>query len=475
MLRSGVIARKVGMTRLFMEDGRQVPVTVLQMDTLQVVAQRTPERDGYSAVQLGAGTAKVRRVSRAMRGHFAAAKVEPKRKVAEFRVAPENMIGVGEEITANHYAEGQFVDVSGVSIGKGFAGAMKRHNFRGLRASHGVSISHRSHGSTGQCQEPGKVFKGKKMAGHMGAARVTTQNLQVIKTDVDRGLIMVKGAVPGAKGGWVSISDAVKKPLPEAAPLPAGLRSNAKAAEETAAQDTAAEETAAEEMAAEDTAAAEATAAEDTADDAADAAAEAAPEQAAADTAADTAAEDAPAEADAEDAPAAADAGGDDAADAAPEEAAADNAADTAAEDTPAEAAAEEAPAKADADDAKPEAADAAPETAADAEAPADAEEPAKAEETPAEAAEEPAEAEEPVKAEETPAEAAEEPAKAEETPAKAAEEPVKAEEAPAEESAEADAAPADAAEDAAKPDAAADGDGDAKPAEKSAKKDDGS
>ena len=476
MLRSGVIARKVGMTRLFMEDGRQVPVTVLQMDTLQVVAQRTPERDGYSAVQLGAGTAKVRRVSRAMRGHFAAAKVEPKRKVAEFRVAPENMIGVGEEITANHYAEGQFVDVSGVSIGKGFAGAMKRHNFRGLRASHGVSISHRSHGSTGQCQEPGKVFKGKKMAGHMGAARVTTQNLQVIKTDVDRGLIMVKGAVPGAKGGWVSISDAVKKPLPEAAPLPAGLRSNAKAAE-----DTAAEETAAEDMAAEDTAAAEATAAEDTAADAADAAAEAAPEEAAADSAADTAAEDAPAEAAAEDT--AADAA-DAAAEAAPEEAAADTAADTAAEDAPAEAAAEDTPAKADAggedaDDAKPEAADAAPDAAADAEAPADAEEPAKAEEAPAEAAEEPA------KAEEAPAEAAEESAKAEETPAEAAEEPAKAEEAPAEaaeESAEADAAPAeatdaaeDAAEDAAKPDAAADGDGDAKPAEKSAKKDDGS
>ena len=498
MLRSGVIARKVGMTRLFMEDGRQVPVTVLQMDTLQVVAQRTPERDGYSAVQLGAGTAKVRRVSRAMRGHFAAAKVEPKRKVAEFRVAPENMIGVGEEITANHYAEGQFVDVSGVSIGKGFAGAMKRHNFRGLRASHGVSISHRSHGSTGQCQEPGKVFKGKKMAGHMGAARVTTQNLQVIKTDVDRGLIMVKGAVPGAKGGWVSISDAVKKPLPEAAPLPAGLRSNAKAADETASEETAVEDTAAEEIAAEDTAAAESTAAEDTAADAAGAA-EAAPEQAAADSAADTAAEDAPAEAAAEDT--AADAA-DAAAEAAPEEAAADSAADTAAEDAPAEAAAEDAPAKADAGgddaaDAKPEAVDAAPEAAADAEAPADAEEPAKAEETPAEAADEPAKAEEapaeaaeePAKAEETPAEAAEEPAKAEEAPAEAAEEPAKAEEAPAEaaeesaeadaapaeaaeESAKADAAPADAAEDAAKPDAAADGDGDA---EKSAKKDDGS
>ncbi|MGK7654068.1 50S ribosomal protein L3 [Roseovarius sp. B08] len=239
MLRSGVIAKKVGMTRLFMEDGRQVPVTVLQLDKLQVVAQRTPEEHGYAAVQLGAGTAKAKRTSKAMRGHFAVAKVEPKRKVAEFRVAPENMIDVGEEITANHYFEGQFVDVSGTSIGKGFAGAMKRHNFGGLRASHGVSISHRSHGSTGQCQDPGKVFKGKKMAGHMGAARVTTQNLQVVKTDADRGLIMVKGAVPGSKGGWVTVKDAVKKPFPENAILPAALKSAAaeaeKAAEEAAA------------------------------------------------------------------------------------------------------------------------------------------------------------------------------------------------------------------------------------------------
>ncbi|MDD9725038.1 50S ribosomal protein L3 [Roseovarius sp. SK2] len=239
MLRSGVIAKKVGMTRLFMEDGKQVPVTVLQLDKLQVVAQRTPEEHGYAAVQLGAGTAKAKRTSKALRGHFAVAKVEPKRKVAEFRVAPENMIDVGEEITANHYFEGQFVDVSGTSIGKGFAGAMKRHNFGGLRASHGVSISHRSHGSTGQCQDPGKVFKGKKMAGHMGAARVTTQNLQVVKTDADRGLIMVKGAVPGSKGGWVTIKDAVKKPFPESAILPAALKSAAaeaeKAAEEAAA------------------------------------------------------------------------------------------------------------------------------------------------------------------------------------------------------------------------------------------------
>jgi large subunit ribosomal protein L3 len=240
MLRSGVIAKKLGMTRLFMDDGRQVPVTVLQLDNLQVVAQRTAERDGYTAVQLGAGTAKVKRVSKAMRGHFAVAKVEPKRKIAEFRVDPDNLIGVGEEITANHYFEGQFVDVSGTSIGKGFAGAMKRHNFGGLRASHGVSISHRSHGSTGQCQDPGKVFKGKKMAGHLGSVRVTTQNLQVVRTDADRGLIMVKGAVPGNKGGWVTIKDAVKKAVPENVILPAALKSAAEEAARAAAEAAAA-------------------------------------------------------------------------------------------------------------------------------------------------------------------------------------------------------------------------------------------
>jgi len=244
MLRSGVIAKKVGMTRLFMADGRQVPVTVLQLDNLQVVAQRTVETDGYTAVQLGAGTAKVKRTSQAMRGHFAAAKVEPKRKIAEFRVAPQNLIPVGEEIIAAHYFEGQFVDVSGTSIGKGFAGAMKRHNFSGLRASHGVSVSHRSHGSTGQCQDPGKVFKGKRMAGHMGSARVTTQNLQVIRTDADRGLIMVRGAVPGSKGGWVTVKDAVKKATPGNVIYPAALRSAAdearKAAELAAAEAAAA-------------------------------------------------------------------------------------------------------------------------------------------------------------------------------------------------------------------------------------------
>jgi large subunit ribosomal protein L3 len=262
MMRSGVIAKKVGMTRLFMEDGRQVPVTVLQLDGLQVVAQRTAEKDGYTAVQLGAGTAKAKRTSKAMRGHFSAAKVAPKRKVAEFRVDAENLINVGEEITADHYFEGQFVDVSGTSIGKGFAGAMKRHNFGGLRASHGVSISHRSHGSTGQCQDPGKVFKGKKMAGHMGAARVTTQNLQVVKTDSERGLIMIKGAVPGSKGGWVTVKDAVKKPFPENAILPAALKSAAeeaaRAAEEAAAAAAAEAEEEAKRLAEEQAAAEEA-------------------------------------------------------------------------------------------------------------------------------------------------------------------------------------------------------------------------
>ena len=240
MLRSGLIAKKVGMTRLFMEDGKQIPVTVLQLDNLQVVAQRTADKDGYTAVQLGAGTAKAKRTSAPMRGHFAKANVAPKRKVAEFRVAPENLIAVGEEISADHYLEGQYVDVSGTSIGKGFAGAMKRHNFGGLRATHGVSISHRSHGSTGQCQDPGKVFKGKKMAGHMGAAKVTTQNLQVVKTDADRGLIMIKGAVPGSKGAWVTLKDAVKKPTPENVIYPAGLKSMKDEAEKLAAEAAAA-------------------------------------------------------------------------------------------------------------------------------------------------------------------------------------------------------------------------------------------
>ena len=229
-MRSGVIAKKLGMTRLFLEDGKQVPVTVLQLDSLQVVAQRTADRDGYTAVQLGAGTAKAKRTTAGMRGHFARANVEPKRKIAEFRVTPDNLIDVGAEITADHYLAGQFVDIAGNSIGKGFQGAMKRHNFSGLRASHGVSVSHRSHGSTGQCQDPGKVFKGKKMAGHMGAVRTTTQNLEVVRTDADRGLIMIKGAVPGSKGGWVTIKDAVKKAAPKGLPLPAAIRQAATAA-----------------------------------------------------------------------------------------------------------------------------------------------------------------------------------------------------------------------------------------------------
>ena len=260
MLRTGVIAKKLGMTRLFLDDGRQVPVTVLHVDNLQVVAQRTSERDGYVAVQLGAGAAKAKRVTAPMRGHFAKANVAPKRKIAEFRVAQENLINVGEEITADHYFAGQFVDIAGTSIGKGFAGAMKRHNFGGLRATHGVSVSHRSHGSTGQCQDPGKVFKGKKMAGHMGAVRVTTQNLQVIRTDSDRGLIMVKGSVPGSKGGWVTVKDAVKKPISENVIYPAGLRSMAEEAKrlaEAAAAAAAAEEEAARQAALEAEAAAQ--------------------------------------------------------------------------------------------------------------------------------------------------------------------------------------------------------------------------
>ncbi|HKJ72885.1 MAG TPA: 50S ribosomal protein L3 [Alphaproteobacteria bacterium] len=230
-MRSGLIARKEGMTRLFAEDGTHIPVTVLKVDNCQVVAQRTKDRDGYVAVQLGAGAARVKNVSKAMRGHFAAAKVEPKQAVTEFRVAEDALVDVGAELTADHFIEGQYVDVVGTSIGKGFAGAMKRHNFAGLRASHGVSISHRSHGSTGHSQEPGKVFKGKKMAGHLGDERVTVQNLKVVKTDVERGLILVQGAVPGSKNGWVLVTDAVKKARPEGVPYPAAVRQAAAAAE----------------------------------------------------------------------------------------------------------------------------------------------------------------------------------------------------------------------------------------------------
>ena len=229
-MRSGLIARKLGMTRMFRDDGRHVPVTVLQVDNCQVVAQRTKERNGYDAVQLGVGADKVKNVTKAMRGHFAKANVEPKAKLVEFRVSEDALIAVGAELTASHFVTGQYVDVCGSSKGKGFAGAMKRHNFSGLRATHGVSISHRSHGSTGQCQSPGKVFKGKKMAGHMGARRVTVQNLEVFGTDEERGLVLIGGPVPGSKEGWVLITDAIKKPIPEDAPFPAALRDTGNAA-----------------------------------------------------------------------------------------------------------------------------------------------------------------------------------------------------------------------------------------------------
>jgi large subunit ribosomal protein L3 len=228
-MRTGVITQKVGMTRLFTDDGRHVPVTVLKLDGCQVVAQRTKEKDGYTALQLGAGLRKVKRVTKAERGHFAKAQVEPKRKLAEFRVSPDNMVEVGAVITADHFVPGQIVDVSGITIGKGFAGVMKRHNFGGLEASHGVSISHRSHGSTGNRQDPGRTFKGKKMAGHMGQVLVTTQNVEVAKVDAERGLIMIKGGVPGAKGSWVMVRDAVKRPLPKEAPKPAAVKKSGSA------------------------------------------------------------------------------------------------------------------------------------------------------------------------------------------------------------------------------------------------------
>jgi len=222
--RSGVIAQKIGMTRVFTEAGEHVPVTVLRLNHCQVLGHRTKDKNGYVALQLGAGARRVKNVSKAERGNFAIAKVEPKRKIAEFRVSEDSLIPVGAEITADHFVVGQFVDVTGTSIGKGFAGPMKRWNFGGLRASHGVSISHRSHGSTGGRQDPGKTFKNKKMAGHMGVDRVTTLNLRVIQTDVERGLILVEGAVPGAKGGWITLRDAVKKVLPKDAPKPGKFR-----------------------------------------------------------------------------------------------------------------------------------------------------------------------------------------------------------------------------------------------------------
>jgi large subunit ribosomal protein L3 len=229
-MRSGLIAQKLGMTRIFTDDGTHVPVTVLGLQNCQVVGQRTQDKDGYTALQLGAGQAKVRNVPKAQRGQFAVAKVEPKRQVTEFRVDPDNLIEVGAQMQADHFVEGQLVDVTGTSIGKGFAGPMKRWNFGGLRATHGVSVSHRSHGSTGGRQDPGKVFKNKKMAGHMGQERITTQNVKVVRTDVERGLIMVQGSVPGAKGAWIQIKDAVKKAAPKGAQVPGSFKPAAEAA-----------------------------------------------------------------------------------------------------------------------------------------------------------------------------------------------------------------------------------------------------
>ena len=211
------------MSRVFDSNGSHIPVTVLHLDNCHVISSMTEEKNGYSAVQIGVGKIKDKKLSKSMKGHFKKNKVEPKLKLSEFRVTPENLIDNGTEIVASHFISGQLVDATGTSIGKGFAGAMKRHNFGGLRASHGVSISHRSHGSTGQCQDPGKVFKGKKMAGHMGSNRVTVQNLQIVDVDETRGLILIKGAVPGSKGGFVKVADAIKKALPAEAPFPAGI------------------------------------------------------------------------------------------------------------------------------------------------------------------------------------------------------------------------------------------------------------
>ena len=242
--RTGVIARKEGMTRIFTEDGRQIPVTVLKIDNCQVTGVMTDEKNGYTAVQLGAGTAKVKRTSKAMRGVFANAKVEPKKRVAEFRVDADQLAEVGAEVCASHFAVGQKVDACATSKGKGFQGGIKRHNFGGMRATHGVSVSHRALGSTGQCQDPGKVFKGKKMAGQMGNKRITTQNLEVAAIDLEDNLVLVKGAVPGPKSGWVYLTDAIKKKSPEGVPLPLGIKQDA--ANDAPKAETSAEEAQAE-------------------------------------------------------------------------------------------------------------------------------------------------------------------------------------------------------------------------------------
>lgn len=226
-MRTGLIARKVGMTRVFGGEGEHVPVTVMQLEGCQVVGQRTKEKNGYTAVQLGAGAAKTKRLSKADRGQFAKANVEPKQQLTEFRVSDDNLVDIGAELSAAHFLVGQKVDVTGTTIGKGFAGAMKRHNFGGLRATHGVSVSHRSHGSTGQRQDPGKVFKNKRMAGHMGDVQCTTQNVEVVRIDEERGLILLKGAIPGPKGGWVEIRDAVRTDAPKDLPVPAAIKAKA--------------------------------------------------------------------------------------------------------------------------------------------------------------------------------------------------------------------------------------------------------
>ncbi len=238
-MRSGVIALKIGMTRVFTDGGEHIPVTVLKLDHLQVVGHRTADKNGYTAVQLGAGHRKATRVTKAERENFARVKIEPKRKLAEFRVTPDNLIEVGAEITADHYVKGQLVDVTATNQGKGFQGAMKRWNFGGLGAAHGVSVTHRAHGSTGQRQDPGKVFKGKKMAGQMGSERVTTLNLEVVGTDVARGLVLVRGAVPGSKGAWVMVRDAIKRALPKEAPKPGAFRKSAASGEPTASKEPA--------------------------------------------------------------------------------------------------------------------------------------------------------------------------------------------------------------------------------------------
>jgi large subunit ribosomal protein L3 len=235
-MRTGVIAKKMGMTRLFQEDGRHVPVTVLQLDNVQVVARKEVANDGYVAVQLGAGAAKAKNVAKPQRGHFGKAEVEPKAYVAEFRVTEDNLLDVGAEISADHYVAGQLVDISGHTQGKGFAGAMKRWGFGGLRATHGVSVSHRSHGSTGNRQDPGRVFKNKKMAGHMGDRQRTQQNLEIVRTDAERGLLFVKGSVPGHKGAWLLVKDSVKVKPHADAPRPAGLKSNIIAVAEAPAE-----------------------------------------------------------------------------------------------------------------------------------------------------------------------------------------------------------------------------------------------